>query len=133
MSNLLCIICEHADAVEMIKMVDLLVSCWQSKGGRRSMEDFVAVFNGESGRRMSHTIVGVYDGHGGHEASKYTGEQMFSAIHDNPKFGMGHQDNQVLLEAFATINRKLLELRCKLYISFICHSYSDTKPRHACR
>ena len=41
--------CDHT--ARKIKMVDLLVSSYQCKGARTSMEDFFAVYNGGSGHK----------------------------------------------------------------------------------
>ena len=107
------VFCDHT-AIK-IKMVNLLVSSYQCKGARTSMEDFLPYITVDLVTRTPHTLVGVYDGHGGHQALKYTSEIMFSCIHQNDKFQKGDQDSDLLTEAFVIVNRRLLERRWKLY------------------
>lgn len=88
-------------------------------GGRRHMEDFLAVKLSPDERFKAipylreQAYFGVFDGHGGREAARYARDKLWDVIQDNPKFQMPDADNicDGVSEAFETVHRQMEPLR----------------------
>ena len=73
--------------------ITISVTAETNAGGRRHMEDYIAVnlapseesFN-EVGYLREQAYVGVFDGHGGKEAAKCARERLWEIIQKQPKF-----------------------------------------------
>lgn len=117
--------------------VTISVTAETNAGGRRHMEDYIAVNLSpnstlqEMPDMKEQAYVGVFDGHGGKEAAKYAREELWEVIQNRTKFLSRDVTSvkEALREAYIELHEKMLEHRRKcicgsLYTVFIPLYYS---------
>jgi serine/threonine protein phosphatase PrpC len=95
------------------------VTAETNAGGRRHMEDFLAVKLSPDERYKEipylreQAYFGVFDGHGGREAARFARDRLWDVIQDNPKFQMPDADNicDGVTEAFEAVHKEMEPLR----------------------
>lgn len=103
------------------KGITISVTAETNAGGRRHMEDYLAVNlapNEESRKgKVSHlreqAYVGVFDGHGGKEAAKCARERLWEVIQRQPMYQSPDLSKvlESVREAFVTMHREMEPLR----------------------
>jgi len=96
--------------------ITISVTAETNAGGRRHMEDYIAVnlapsadgFN-EIGYLREQAYIGVFDGHGGKEAAKATRERLWDVIQSQPKFRSPNLDSvlESVKEAFVAMHKEM--------------------------
>ena len=99
--------------------VTISVTAETNAGGRKHMEDYIAVSLSPKESLLSNpemreqAFVGVFDGHGGKEAAKYAREHLWSVIQDQVKF-LTHDPQSVreaIRDAYIQLHRTMEESR----------------------
>lgn len=101
------------------KGITISVTAETNAGGRRHMEDYLAVklCPNERLRQVPHlreqAYIGVFDGHGGKEAAKFARERLWEVIQDQPKYQMNDIESvcESLREAFEALHKEMEPLR----------------------
>ena len=105
----------------MSKGIKISVTAETNAGGRRHMEDYLAVklYPNDRLRQVPHlreqSYIGVFDGHGGKEAAKFARERLWEVIQDQPKYQLNDVESvcESLREAYLAIHREMEPLRGK--------------------
>ena len=103
----------------MSKGITISVTAETNAGGRRHMEDYLAVklCPNDRLRQVPHlreqAYIGVFDGHGGKEAAKFARERLWEVIQDQPKYQMNDIKSvcESLREAYEALHREMEPLR----------------------
>ena len=109
---------------EMSKGITISVTAETNAGGRRHMEDYLAVklCPNDRLRQVPHlreqAYIGVFDGHGGKEAAKFARERLWDVIQDQPKYQMNDIKSvcESLREAYEALHREMEPLRGRFMI-----------------
>ena len=115
---------EMTDLVEPIKTskskgITISVTAETNAGGRRYMEDYLAVklSSSEDLSNLPHlreqAYVGVFDGHGGKEAAKYARDRLWEIIQNQPKYQLSDVNSvkESLEEAYVALHEEMEPLR----------------------
>ena len=105
----------------MSKGLSISVTAETNAGGRRHMEDYLAVklCPNDKLRQVPHlreqAFIGVFDGHGGKEAAKFARERLWDVIQDQPKYQSNDMESvcESLSEAYEALHREMEPLRGK--------------------
>lgn len=103
----------------MSKGITISVTAETNAGGRRHMEDYLAVKlqPNEKLLQVPHlreqAFIGVFDGHGGKEAAKFAREHLWDVIQNQPKYRLNDVESvrESLREAFQALHRDMEPLR----------------------
>lgn len=101
--------------------ITISVTAETNAGGRRHMEDFIAVSLSpndelkEIPELKEQAFVGVFDGHGGKEAAKYVREKMWDAIQRQPKFRSHDVESvkEAIKDAYLGLHNEMVSHRRK--------------------
>ncbi len=101
------------------KGITISVTAETNSGGRRHMEDYLAVklCPNEELRQIpelrEQAYIGVFDGHGGKEAAKFARERLWDLIQSQPKFLSSDNETvrESLEESFLALHREMEPLR----------------------
>ena len=115
--------------------ITISVTAETNAGGRRHMEDYIAVSLCPSDalkeipELREQAFVGVFDGHGGKEAAKFAREQMWETIQCQPKFRSTEVENvrEAIKDAFVALHNKMVSLRRKCPVSCIDKAKKNKK------
>ncbi len=110
--------------------ITISVTAETNAGGRRHMEDYVAVnlapseasFN-EIGYLREQAFIGVFDGHGGKKAAKWARERLWEVIQKQPKFKSPDLKcvRESVIEGFMALHKEMEPLRCELEYNISCN------------
>ena len=100
--------------------ITISVTAETNAGGRRHMEDYIAVnlapseasFN-DIGYLREQAYIGVFDGHGGKEAAKWARERLWEVIQKQPKFKSSDLKcvQESVSEGFMALHKEMEPLR----------------------
>ena len=99
--------------------ITISVTAETNAGGRRHMEDYVAVCLSPNDtlrdipELREQAYVGVFDGHGGKEAAKYARENMWEVIQAQPQFRSTDVESvrQSIAKAYQELHNDMLNYR----------------------
>lgn len=101
------------------KAITISVTAETNSGGRRHMEDYLAVCLAPNAairqipELREQAYIGVFDGHGGKEAAKYARENMWDMIQCQPKYCSSDTNAVVesIRDAYLALHNKMEPLR----------------------
>lgn len=106
------------------KGMSITVTAEMVAGGRRHMEDYLAVKLRPNDllRQVPHlrrqAYIGVFDGHGGKEAARFARECLWKVIQNQPKYQRNDIDSvcESIREGFEALHEEMELLRGVSYI-----------------
>ena len=119
--------------------ITVQVTAETNAGGRRHMEDFLAVKLRPDERfkdipyLREQAYFGVFDGHGGKEAARFARDRLWDVIQNNPKFQKPDARNICagLKESFEEVHKQMEPLRGKAQKNelFIFYAWLGTNKK----
>lgn len=107
---------------ESYRGITISVTAETNAGGRRHMEDYIAVNLAPSeagfkdiGYLREQAYIGVFDGHGGKEAAKCARERLWEVIQKQPKFRSSDLEcvKESVIEGFQALHKEMEPQRGK--------------------
>ena len=113
------------------KGITISVTAETNSGGRRHMEDYLAVRLSPNESLQQHpdlreqAYIGVFDGHGGKEAAKFARERLWDLIQLQPKYLSTDMESirESIEEAFVALHYEMEPLRGECTIVTICSAF----------
>lgn len=110
------------------KGITISVTAETNSGGRRHMEDYLAVRLCPNESLQQHpelreqAYVGVFDGHGGKEAAKFARERLWDLIQLQPKYLSTDLESiqESIEEAFVALHHEMEPLRGEWIVAELC-------------